>query len=330
MKHLKIISATLCILLLLIAPKFLDDYFMYLINLACIHIILAAGLNFLTGCSGQVSLGHAGFYGIGAYTSALLIIKLKIPFWFSMPLGGLAAALVGFCIGIPALRLAGFYLALVTLGFNEIIHLVSVHWDSLTQGTRGLMLPAVSLGAYEFSSDNRFYYIILPITIFLLWVARNLMRSKIGRALIALRESEIASQCLGMNTAKFKVIAFALSAFYAGLAGGIYGSWISYISPDNFGLLESFLYIMMVIIGGLGSLIGSVIGAILFTLLPELLRAFKDLQDVIYGALLLVFIIFMPQGIYGLFVKLIKMLSRIKAFQYFLGWKLKIDEKHIP
>jgi branched-chain amino acid transport system permease protein len=316
MKHFKTISASLCLLLLLIAPQFLDDYLMYLINLACIHIILAAGLNFLTGCSGQVSLGHAGFYGIGAYTSALLILKLKISFWFSMPLAGLAAAFMGFGIGIPALRLAGFYLALVTLGFNEIIHLVSIHWDSLTQGTRGLMLPAVSLGRYEFSTDYSFYYIILPITVFLLWVAGNLMRTKIGRALIALRESEIASQCLGMNTAKYKVIAFALSAFYAGLAGSIYGSWVSYISPDNFGLLESFLYIMMVIIGGMGSLIGSVIGAILFTLLPELLRTFEDLQDVIYGALLLIFIIFMPQGIYGLFLRLIKMSFIVKTFHF--------------
>ena len=317
MKHFKTISVSLCLLLLLIVPQFLDDYLMYLINLACIHIILAAGLNFLTGCSGQVSLGHAGFYGIGAYTSALLIIKLKIPFWFSMPLGGIGASLVGFGIGIPALRLAGFYLALVTLGFNEIIHLVSIHWDSLTQGTRGLMLPAVNLGQYEFSTDYSFYYIILPITVFLLWVARNLMGSKIGRALVALRESEIASQCLGMNTAKYKVIAFALSAFYAGLAGSLYGSWISYISPDNFGLLESFLYIMMVIIGGMGSLIGSVIGAILFTLLPELLRTFEDLQDVIYGALLLIFIIFMPQGIYGLFLRFIKRSSIVKSLQFF-------------
>jgi branched-chain amino acid transport system permease protein len=147
-------------------------------------------------------------------------------------------------------------------------------------------------------------------------VAGNLMRTKIGRALIALRESEIASQCLGMNTAKYKVIAFALSAFYAGLAGSIYGSWVSYISPDNFGLLESFLYIMMVIIGGMGSLIGSVIGAILFTLLPELLRTFEDLQDVIYGALLLIFIIFMPQGIYGLFLRLIKMSFIVKTFHF--------------
>jgi branched-chain amino acid transport system permease protein len=304
MERLKKIGVSLLFALLLIVPQFLDSYLIYLINLTFIHIILAVGLNLLTGCSGQVSLGHAGFYAIGAYTSALLIIKLKIPFWFSMPLGGVSAALVGFAIGIPALRLTGFYLALVTLGFNEIVHLVSVHWDGLTQGTRGLMLPKVSIGPYDFGSDYSFYYIILFITLFLLWVARNLMRTKTGRALIAIRESEIACQCIGMNIAKYKVVAFALSAFYAGVAGGIYGSWVSYISPDNFGLIESFLYIMMVIIGGMGSLIGSVIGAILFTFLPELLRSFEDVQDVIYGFLLLIFIIFMPDGIYGIILKL--------------------------
>jgi branched-chain amino acid transport system permease protein len=304
MERLKKIGVSLLFALLLIVPQFLDSYLIYLINLTFIHIILAVGLNLLTGCSGQVSLGHAGFYAIGAYTSALLIITLKIPFWFSMPLGGVSAALVGFAIGIPALRLTGFYLALVTLGFNEIVHLVSVHWDGLTQGTRGLMLPKVSIGPYDFGSDYSFYYIILFITLFLLWVARNLMRTKTGRALIAIRESEIACQCIGMNIAKYKVVAFALSAFYAGVAGGIYGSWVSYISPDNFGLIESFLYIMMVIIGGMGSLIGSVIGAILFTFLPELLRSFEDVQDVIYGFLLLIFIIFMPDGIYGIILKL--------------------------
>jgi len=304
MEYLNKIGIPIVFLLLLIVPQFLDSYLIYLINLTLIHIILAVGLNLLTGCSGQVSLGHAGFYAIGAYTSALLIIKLKIPFWFSMPLGGVSAAIVGFAIGIPALRLTGFYLALVTLGFNEIVHLVTVHWDNLTKGTRGLMIPKVSIGSYEFGSDYSFYYIILFITLFLLWVARNLMGTKTGRAFIAIRESEIASQCIGMNIAKYKVIAFALSAFYAGLAGGIYGSWVSYISPENFGLLESFLYIMMVIIGGMGSLIGSIIGAILFTFLPEFLRAFEDVQDVIYGFFLLIFIIFMPQGIYGIILKL--------------------------
>lgn len=284
----------------LIGPQFLDGYGIYILNLTLIHVILAVGLNLVSGCSGQVSLGHAGFYAIGAYTSALLITRLNIPFWVSMPLGGLAAALVGCAIGVPALRLTGFYLALVTLGFNEIVHLVSVHWDGLTQGTRGLMLPKVSVGGLVFSTDYRFYYIIAPITFLLLLAAKNIMGSKTGRALSAIRQSEMASQCLGVHAAQYKVLAFALSAFYAGVAGGLYGSWVSYISPDNFGLIESFVYIMMVIIGGLGSLTGSVIGAVLFTLLPEILRPFQDLYDVIYGFLLLVFIIFMPQGIYGM------------------------------
>lgn len=300
MRRMNTIAACLALGVLLVAPQFLDSYLVYLINLACIHIILAVGLNLVTGCSGQISLGHAGFYAIGAYTSALLIAGLKMPFWFSMPLGGVAAALVGFAIGIPALRLTRFYLALVTLGFNEIVQLVAIHWDSLTNGTRGVTLPKVTLAGYRLTSDLSFYYVIISITLFLLWVARNLTRSKTGRAFIAIRESEIASESVGVNIAKYKVVAFALSAFYAGVAGGIYGSWVSYISPDNFGLLESFLYIMMVIIGGMGSLMGSIVGAILFTLLPEVLRAFQDVQDVVYGVLLLIFIIFMPQGIYGM------------------------------
>ncbi len=286
---------------LLLLPFFLGRYHMYVVNLVGISIILALGLALLTGFTGQISLGHAAFFGIGAYASALLTSKLAIPFWISCPLGGVLAAFISLGIGLPALRIKGHYLALATLGFGQIIQLILIHWDSLTNGPRGLVVPRPAFGGFRFSSDFTYYYIILIVTIALTWFSWNLLGSRIGRAFISIRDSSVASASLGINLTKYKVLAFLLSSFFAGVAGGLYGPLVKFIDPLGFGLWQSALYLMMIVVGGMASIPGALIGAILLTVLPEILRGFAQYREVIYGVALLLCLIFMPRGIYGLF-----------------------------
>ena len=287
--------------LLLVLPFFLGRYHMYVVNLVGISVILALGLALLTGFTGQISLGHAAFFGIGAYASALLTSKLAIPFWFSCPLGGVLAALISLGIGLPALRIRGHYLALATLGFGQIIQLILIHWDSLTNGPRGLVVARPALGGLKFSSDSTYYYVILIVTAALTWFSWNLVRSRIGRAFISIRDSAVASASLGINLTKYKVLAFLLSSFYAGVAGSLYGPLVKFIDPLGFGLWQSALYLMMIVVGGMASIPGALIGAVLLTVLPEILRGFAQYREVIYGVALLLCLIFIPRGIYGLF-----------------------------
>lgn len=308
-KNFKKIFLFIIFILFLVAPQVLDNYFIYLLNLFFIACIVSMGLNILTGFAGQVSLGQAAFFGIGSYTSSLCMIKLGIPFWLSLPLGGVMGAVISLVIGLPALKVGGYYLALVTLAFNEILNLIMIHWKEMTNGTDGLNIPSPSLGEWVFSSDGSKYYIIFLITLLLFIAARNILRSKTGRAFISLKDSEVASQCIGVNLAKYKIIAFMISAFYASLAGGLHGIALSYIHPQDFSLFRSIMFLMMIVIGGLGTLGGPFIGAALFTLLPEALGKFQEYQELIYALILLGSIIFLPSG-------LIKLPSRIRTITH--------------
>lgn len=281
-------------------PLMVDVYFTYMATLICIFVLIAVGLNILVGCAGQISLGHAGFFGIGAYASALLMGKMGIPFWFSMPIGGLVAAGVGFLVGLPALKVRGHYLALVTLAFGEITQLTLINWGDLTGGVNGLHVSLPTFFGFRFSSDLSKFYLTFVIMIFLVYCAHNIVNSRIGRAFKSIKGSEIASQAMGVNLARFKLLAFIISAFYAGIAGGLYAILLAFISPEYFGLFDSILYLMMVVIGGLGSIAGSIIGAIVLGILPELLRRFQDYQDFVYGIILLLSIVFMPRGLIAL------------------------------
>jgi branched-chain amino acid transport system permease protein len=300
-------------ILLLIAPQVLDNYFIYLLNLFFIACIVSMGLNILTGFAGQVSLGQAAFFGIGAYTSSLCVIKLGLPFWLSLPLGGVIGAVISLVIGLPALKVSGYYLALVTLAFNEIVNLIMIHWKNMTNGTDGLTIPSPQLGNFVFSTDGSKYYIIFLLAFFLLIAARNILRSKTGRAFISLKDSEVASQCIGVNLPKYKIIAFMISAFYASLAGGLHGIALSYIHPQDFSLFRSIIFLMMIVIGGLGTLGGPFIGAALFTLLPEALGKFQEYQELIYALILLGSIIFLPSGLTKLPGKIIGVADRVSS-----------------
>jgi branched-chain amino acid transport system permease protein len=286
--------------ILVITPPFLKPYYIFLLNYIFIYIILAVGLNLVMGYTGQISLGNAAFFGIGAYGSALLSTKMGIPFLLCIPLGGVISGFFGFIVGLPALRMSGLYLAMVTLGFGELIQLVFFQWDKLTRGPDGIVIPKPKLGSFEFSNDYRVYYLILIAVLLLLLITRNVIRSRTGRAFLSIRESETAAQMLGVNLAYYKILAFVLSAFFAGIAGGLYGAFVHYISPDSFSVLESILHLSMVIIGGLGTIMGPIIGGVVLTILLEVLKGLRSVQEVIYGVLLVVFIIFMPQGIWGM------------------------------
>ena len=297
----------LCLVPLIVTTR----YIMHLFNLAVIFAILTLGLNFLWGWTGLISFATAGFWGIGAYTSALLAVNLGVPFWLGLPCGAITATVFGFIMGFPTLKLRGHYLAMATLAFNIIIVLVLINWDSFTRGGDGITgIPVPVLGSFEFNTDNRFFYINLAVLVLLFIGAMRIRKSRIGRAFEAIRESEIAGEVMGINTHAIKILAFALSAFYSGIAGSLYAHVTMYISPDIFNFLESVKILVMVLIGGSGSIVGALMGGFILTFLPEALRFLSNWYMAIYGVGIIVLIVYMPAGITGLINSLFKRFGR--------------------
>lgn len=287
-----------CILLLFL-PLLTDPYTQYMINLVLVYIVLGIGLNFLLGYAGQFAFAHAAMMGIGAYTTAILTTRLGFSFWLALPLSGLVAMVIGSLAALPAMRMKRVYLALVTLAFAELIHWIFVHWKSLTAGTDGISVRAPTLFGYSLRGDENVFYVLLAVVILLYVVGRRLVESRIGRSLVAIRENEIVAQSCGISIGRTKALVFALSAFYAGIGGSLFALTLGYIVPDSFTLFQLVVHFSIVVIGGLISMYGSIIGAVILTALPELLRDFQALQEIIYGVLLMIFIIFMPSGIAG-------------------------------
>jgi branched-chain amino acid transport system permease protein len=287
---------------LLIVPPFLDTYKVYLLNVMCISVVIALGLNLVTGYTGQISLGQSGFVAIGAYATALLMAR-GLTFWLALPLGGVIAGIPGFLIAIPALRLRGVYLALVTFGFGAIVEMALIHWVSLTRGPDGLKVLNPQLGSFVFNSDLSMFYLVFAVTLIMVFIAQRITRSHVGRVFLSIRDSEIAAESMGVDVTRYKIVAFVLSAFYGGIAGGLYASLVAFISPDAFTVLESILYLTMVVVGGLGSIWGAIIGGVVLSFLPEFLRQFKELQELLFGAILILSLIFLPNGLVGLYEK---------------------------
>lgn len=270
----------------------LSRYYTGIVMMVGINIILTASLNLTTGYLGQLALGHAGFMSVGAYGAALFTLYSGLPTGVSFPIalfiGGIVAALFGIAIGIPALRLKGDYLAIITLGFGEIIRVLITNVE-FTGGAKGLRgIPRITNFAYV--------YIVVVITMIVLY---TLLRSRQGRAIISIREDEIAAEASGINTTYYKLLAFTISAFFAGVAGGLYAHYLSVLDPANFDFNYSIEILVMVVLGGMGSLTGSVIAAIVLTILPELLRDFASARMLIYSILLVVMMIFRPTGLMG-------------------------------
>ena len=303
-------------LFLLIWPWIISEYWLQVTIVSGIFVILAVSLNLIQGYAGQLSIAHAAFYGVGAYASALLALRLGLSFWITLPLAGLFTGLLGFLIGIPSLTLRGHYLAIVTLGFGEIIYQVLERWESMTQGVMGLKdIPRPTpIFGISFKGKLPYYYLLLSLIGLVVFLVHRIVNSRVGRALKSIREDEFCSQALGIATYRYKVTAFAIGTMLAGLAGAFFAHYQQVLAPTEFTFLDSVRILMMVIVGGMGSIPGSVVGALLLVWLPEILRPIGDYRDLIYGAAVILIIIFMPGG-------LMEMLQRGATFlqRHFAG-----------
>jgi branched-chain amino acid transport system permease protein len=277
-----------------VAPR----YFVFLASLIVVNAIVAIGLNVLSGYTNQLSFGHAGFLAVGAYTAAIVAGRWPgVPVVVALLAAALVAALVGLLLGVPCLRLEGLYLAMATLAFGFVVVEAILGLDSLTRGNDGLRVPTAHLGPWALGTDVARYYLVVAVGAAMVWAARNLVRTRTGRALLAIRESEIAAQASGVHLAKYKTLAFVISALYTGVAGGLFAFVVGFLSPDAFDLFLSVDFVTMIIVGGLGSVPGSVAGAALLTVLNDSLAGFQNYRPLIFGALLIASMLFMPGGI---------------------------------
>jgi branched-chain amino acid transport system permease protein len=285
-------------------PLFAGGYWQEILITTALFALLAMGLNVVVGLAGLLDLGYVAFWAIGAYTMAILsgsgpLALPELSAWEILPLGVAFAMLTGVIIGIPVLRLRGDYLAIVTLGFGEIIRITASNLDGLTGGASGISsIPHPSIGGYNFGNDPMpYYYLVMAVVVLMTVVISNLDRSRIGRAWVAVREDETAAEAMGINTFRMKLWAFAIGASTAGFAGVIQGSKINFVSPVSFRIIVSILILSMVVLGGMGSMMGPIVGAAVIIIVPELLRGAEDLRFLLFGAVLVIMMIFRPEGI---------------------------------
>jgi branched-chain amino acid transport system permease protein len=285
-------------LILLSFPLWVPHYPLHLACMVGIFVILAVSLNIVVGFAGQISLGHAAFFAVGAYTSALLAVKWGIPFWFGIFAAGIVSLAFGILLGIPTLRVRDIYLSVVTICFGLMVQLALTNLESITGGARGIYgIPRPAIAGFAFSTPQSFYYLILFFALLTIFSSLRLLRSRFGRAFLSVRENELAAETVGIRTTYYKILAFAVSSFYAGLAGSLYAHYVSYINPDAFTFGTSIDVLVMIVIGGLGNVWGSVIGAIVISLLPEYLRFMQQYYRAVFGIGLIFMMVFMRSGI---------------------------------
>ena len=299
------ISYLLAVFVIIALPLiFNDTYWRTNLTVCAINVLLAIGLDFILGYTGQLNLGHSAFYGLGAYVSTLLIVKLGVPFWVAFVAGIGFAGIAGMVLSLFAVRLRGHYLAIASLGFAVIVYQILLNWITLTQGPLGIygILPPppvviAGLVVADFRNLTAFFYLVSGFAFFVYLLLSQLVRSPVGETLTAIREDEVSAASLGINGAAWKVFAFGVGSAVAGSAGCFYASFVGTLVPDAFNVTEAFNVLAMVIVGGMGTLTGPVFGAILLTLLPEVLRGIGDLRLVVYGAALTFVVLFMPGGL---------------------------------
>jgi len=282
-------------------PALFSTYQLNIMITALMYVVLGLGLNIVVGVAGLLDLGYVAFYAVGAYSYALLQLHFGIGFWTALPIGGLLGALFGLLLGFPVLRLRGDYLAIVTLGFGEIIRLVLENWGEFSQGPSGISnIARPGFFGLEMSLDGSItylYYLMIGMVLFTIFVVNRLQNSRIGRAWYALREDDIACQAMGVDKTRTKLAAFALGAAWAGMAGVFFAAKTTYVNPASFTFLESAIILCIVVLGGMGSIVGVIVGALILILLPEYLRALADYRMLAFGAVLVVMMVFRPQGI---------------------------------
>ena len=324
-----LVWSILFLIFLGILPFFITKYHLlgmslYTVNLITIHAIVAIGLNILVGYTGQVSMGHAGFFAIGAFTTVILILRWSFPLWIALPIAGFVSSAFGFILGLPALRLKGPYLAIATLGFGMTITTIIKHMEFFG-GRMGLQAPKLYLLGTPMK-DIHYYYVIMIIAVLMVIGAVKLIKARVGRAFIAIRDSDIAAEAMGVNLTYYKTLAFAVSAFYTGMAGGLYAFILGFINPESFHLIMSITFLAMVVVGGLGSIMGSIAGAALMTYLDIKLQAIQDIPTIgpalvafsekymsvagisnvaviIYGLIMILIVLFEPLGIFGFWIR---------------------------
>lgn len=296
-------------------PFLAGNYYIYVVNFALISVIGALGLNLLTGFTGQISLGQAAFLAVGAYATALLSSHFHWPFLVTIFLAALVTMVIGLVIGAPSLRLEGLYLAIATMALYFIVAYIISHWNSLTGGPYGIKVPPLQIMGLKFDNNFKLYFLLLSFVAGSVYFVANLARSRTGRAFVAIRDRDIAAEAMGIDVARYKILAFAVSSFLAGIAGGLYAYLVGVIAPDHFTFEVSIQYIAMIIAGGLGSIEGAILGAFFISLLPEVLRFvtgslaesfpvfsgnFLLLREAAYGLVIVVFLLLEPAGLYGI------------------------------
>jgi len=300
-------------LFLLAAPWVIAEYWLAQLTFVLIYSIVGLGLMLLSGFTGLFSLGHAAFLGVGAYTQAVMV-NAGIPFPIALACAGLLSAAVGVIVGLPALRVKGIYLGMATLAFGFIVEEGMARWESMTGGNAGLMVNYPSLFGWELDSSAEFYFLCLVVAVASTLFIVNLLRSSTGRAFVAIRDSEISAQSMGIHLARYKTLSFAISAALAGVGGALYAHKIMFLSPEQFNLLQSIDLLLMIVIGGLGSIHGAFLGAIFIIVMPQLISISKDflpavigeatgLKAVVYGLVLITIVLFEPMGLYGRWLK---------------------------
>jgi branched-chain amino acid transport system permease protein len=317
--HLPIAGLVVFLGILGAVPFFASTYWLDVLNRIGIAIIGAIGLNILIGFTGQISIGHAAFLAVGAYTTAVLEAQVGLPFFLAIPGAALVTAVFGLLFGLPSLRLKGLYLAIATLAAHFITTYVIIHWESMTGGVLGLLVTTPTLFGLALDSDPRIFYVIFACVIPAAFFAKNLFRTKVGRAFIAIRDRDVAAQVIGVSLFRYKLLAFLISSFYAGIAGGLMAHHSRILFPDAFTLLVAIDYLAMIIIGGMGSILGAIFGAIFMTLLPEILKLtatslsgvypqsfglIASARDVIFGLAIITFLIFEPEGLARIWMRL--------------------------
>ena len=318
------IAITVFILLFFgLFPLIMSDYYLSIINLCAIASVGALGLNILVGYTGQISVGHAAFMSVGAYTAANLATKLDLPFWITLPAGGFMAMFVGILVGLPSLRVKGLYLAIATLAAQFIIEWIINHTPAISGGVQAsIAVPRPNLFGWEMDTQREMYFFLMVVLALAVVGALNLVRSRIGRAFIAIRDQEIAAEIIGINVYRYKLLAFGISSFYAGVAGVMYTYYLGIANYEMFTLPISIDYLAMIIIGGLGSVLGSIFGAIFITLLPVAVRIFMEVVGVyfvdgvylaqviaqmrliLFGGLIIVFLVVEPEGLSKLWLNI--------------------------
>jgi branched-chain amino acid transport system permease protein len=292
-------ALVLVLLVLFAAPKLANGYVIYILALMCINVLMASGFNFVIGFLGQLVFANTAFFGIGAYAYGIIMVHTGLPFPIAFLGACLAGGLAGLIVGLPALRLTGFQLAIVTLAFNELMRWVYLHSGSLGGGASGMELPDARLFGFDLDTDRSKYVLILAVTIVAIWMVRNIARSTVGRAIVSVGANELAAAALTVPPVRYKITAFALSGFFTAIAGALFALLLGRVAPESFNLNQLLLGFAMVMVGGMGTVAGPVLGAILLTAVPEFLRNIAGAEEILYSFLLIGLLLFMPSGLFG-------------------------------